>query len=84
MVYFDDIFYSSFLFEIFLTIFFTDNQYSLILGQIDELALNVNITNYNESAYEAQLFIEHQPSVSYIAASKVRVIYLLKFQCITL
>lgn len=32
--------------------------------------LNVNVTNTGESAYEAQLFVEHQESVTYIAASK--------------
>lgn len=39
-----------------------------------ELRLNVNVVNEQDSAYEAQLFIEHQPSVSYIAASKGLVI----------
>lgn len=48
----------------------SDNEYSLILGQSEELRLNVTVTNEQESAYEAQLFVEHQPSVTYIAASK--------------
>uniref|UniRef100_A0A1B0DL82 Uncharacterized protein n=1 Tax=Phlebotomus papatasi TaxID=29031 RepID=A0A1B0DL82_PHLPP len=45
-----------------------DNQYTLVLGERDELQLNVTVTNQEDSAYEAQLFIQHQPSVSYIAA----------------
>lgn len=36
--------------------------------------MNVSLTNEQDSAYEAQLFIEHQPSVTYIAASKGNVI----------
>lgn len=44
------------------------------MGQSDELHLNVTVTNEQESAYEAQLFIEHQKSVTYIAASKGQVI----------
>lgn len=46
----------------------------MILGQSDELRLNVSVTNEQESAYEAQLFVEHQRSVTYIAASKGQVI----------
>lgn len=34
----------------------------------------MTVTNEQDSAYEAQLFVEHQPSVSYIAASKGPVI----------
>lgn len=45
-----------------------------MLGDVDELHLNVNVKNDNDSAYEAQLFVEHQPSVTYIAASKGSVI----------
>ncbi|XP_055683424.1 integrin alpha-PS1 isoform X1 [Lutzomyia longipalpis] len=45
-----------------------DNQYTLVLGERDELQLNVMVTNQEDSAYEAQLFILHQQSVSYIAA----------------
>lgn len=44
------------------------------MGQSDELHLNVSVSNEQDSAYEAQLFVEHQPSVSYIAASKGQVI----------
>lgn len=42
----------------------------MVLGQTEELHLNVTVTNEQDSAYESQLFIEHQPSVTYIAASK--------------
>lgn len=42
----------------------------MILGQSDELKLDVSVSNEQDSAYEAQLFIEHQKSVTYIAASK--------------
>lgn len=49
-------------------------EYSLVLGDVDELHLNVTVTNDEDSAYEAQLFVEHQPSVTYIAASKGSVI----------
>lgn len=45
-----------------------------MLGEVDELHLNVTVTNKEDSAYEAQLFVEHQPSVTYIAASKGAVI----------
>lgn len=34
----------------------------------------MSVTNEQDSAYEAQLFVEHQPSVTYIAASKGQVI----------
>lgn len=37
---------------------------------MDELHLNVTVVNEEDSAYEAQLFVEHQSSVTYIAASK--------------
>lgn len=56
------------------TISIADEEYNLILGQSDELRLNVSVVNEQESAYEAQLFVEHQKSVTYIAASKGRVI----------
>lgn len=53
---------------------FADNEYNLILGQSDELHLDVSVRNEQDSAYEAQLFVEHQVSVTYIAASKGQVI----------
>lgn len=46
----------------------------MILGQAEEIHLNVTVTNDQDSAYEAQLFVEHQKSVTYIAASKGQVI----------
>lgn len=45
-----------------------DDEYNLVLGQSKELLLNVTVVNENESAYEAQLFIEHQQTVTYIQA----------------
>lgn len=54
--------------------FFAGDEYSLVLGEVDELHLNVTVTNDQDSAYEAQLFVEHQPSVTYIAASKGSII----------
>ena len=46
----------------------------MVLGQSDELHLNVSVTNQNDSAYEAQLFVEHPPSIAYIAATKGNII----------
>lgn len=54
--------------------FSDDDSYTLILGQAEEIHLNVSVTNEQDSAYEAQLFVEHQPSVTYIAATKGQVI----------
>lgn len=50
------------------------DDYTLVLGQNDELHLNVTVINKNESAYESQLFVQHNSSVSYIGASKGSVI----------
>ncbi|XP_055910132.1 integrin alpha-PS1 isoform X2 [Eupeodes corollae] len=47
-----------------------NDEYALILGERDELRLSVNISNSADSAYESQLFIVHQKSVTYIAALK--------------
>lgn len=41
-----------------------------MLGNKTELELMVNVSNLADSAYEAQVFIEHQKSVSYIATKK--------------
>lgn len=46
------------------------SEYTLILGQTDDVHLEVTVTNQEDSAYEAQVFVKHPPSVSYIAASK--------------
>lgn len=51
-----------------------NGQYNFVLGKSDEIQLNVNVKNLADSAYEAQLFVTHQPSVTYIAASKGSVI----------
>lgn len=53
---------------------YLDNQLTLILGKNDELHLTVLVLNEEDSAYEAQLFVEHQHSVTYIAAIKGQVI----------
>lgn len=47
----------------------TDAGYNMILGQSKELLLNVTVVNEQESAYEAQLFIEHQQTVTFIQAN---------------
>lgn len=47
-----------------------NGQYTFVLGKSDEIQLNVNVKNHADSAYEAQLYVIHQPSVTYIAASK--------------
>ncbi|CAH0585673.1 unnamed protein product [Chrysodeixis includens] len=47
-----------------------DNQtYSLTLGQEEEIKLSIAVDNYGESAYEAQLFVTHPPSLHYIAVN---------------
>ncbi|XP_016838421.1 integrin alpha-PS1 isoform X2 [Nasonia vitripennis] len=43
------------------------NYYELLLGESEELTVDVNVTNVGESAYEAQLFLVHSPSLNYIA-----------------
>lgn len=53
---------------------YIENEYVLVLGELEEIRLNVTVTNSKESAYETQLFIEHQPSISYIASVKGSVI----------
>ncbi|KAH8305354.1 hypothetical protein KR044_007773, partial [Drosophila immigrans] len=47
-----------------------DGKYDFILGNKTELEVTVDVSNLADSAYEAQLFIEHQASVSYIATKK--------------
>lgn len=48
----------------------TSGQYTLVLGQTDDLHLDVTVTNQEDSAYEAQVFVRHPVSVSYISAVK--------------
>ncbi|XP_014485304.1 PREDICTED: integrin alpha-PS1 isoform X2 [Dinoponera quadriceps] len=42
--------------------------YELLLGEREEIVVEVNVANIGESAYEAQLFIVHSQSLSYIAS----------------
>ncbi|XP_057322797.1 integrin alpha-PS1 isoform X1 [Microplitis mediator] len=44
------------------------NFYELLLGEVEEVVVDVNTVNIGESAYEAQLFISHSPSLNYIAS----------------
>ncbi|XP_076754708.1 multiple edematous wings [Xylocopa sonorina] len=44
------------------------NYYELLLGEREELVVDVNVSNVGESAYEAQLFIVHSQSLNYIAS----------------
>ncbi|XP_014210649.1 integrin alpha-PS1 [Copidosoma floridanum] len=46
------------------------NYYELLLGESEELVVDVNVTNVGESAYEAQLFLVHSPSLSYIGTKQ--------------
>lgn len=46
-----------------------NGQYNFVLGKSDEIQLNVNVKNLADSAYESQLYIIHQQSVTYIAAA---------------
>ncbi|KAL5276903.1 ITGA7 family protein [Megaselia abdita] len=43
-----------------------ETWYSLMLGEKNEIRVNINITNRADSAYESQLFVVHQASVSYV------------------
>lgn len=42
--------------------------YELLLGEKEEIVVEVNVANIGESAYEAQLFIVHSQSLNYIAS----------------
>ncbi|XP_060803128.1 integrin alpha-PS1 [Amyelois transitella] len=44
-------------------------SYSLTLGEEEEVKLAVKVDNYGDSAYEAQLFVQHSPTLHYIAAN---------------
>ncbi|CAG9561864.1 unnamed protein product [Danaus chrysippus] len=44
-------------------------SYALTLGQEEEIKLSISVDNYGESAYEAQLFVQHHASLHYIAAN---------------
>ncbi|XP_041979376.1 integrin alpha-PS1 isoform X2 [Aricia agestis] len=43
--------------------------YALTLGQEEEIKLTIHVDNNGESAYEAQLFVNHHSSLHYIAAN---------------
>ncbi|GBP30999.1 Integrin alpha-PS1 [Eumeta japonica] len=47
----------------------TEDTYTLTLGQDEEIKLVVYVDNLGESAYEAQLFIQHDANLHYIAAN---------------
>ncbi|XP_067213490.1 integrin alpha-PS1 isoform X4 [Linepithema humile] len=44
------------------------NFYELLLGEREEIVVEVNVVNVGESAYEAQLFIVHSQNLNYIAS----------------
>ncbi|XP_026762048.2 integrin alpha-PS1 isoform X2 [Galleria mellonella] len=46
-----------------------DKSYALILGEEEEIKLAVDVNNNGDSAYEAQLFVQHSPNLHYIAAN---------------
>ncbi|XP_065345499.1 integrin alpha-PS1 isoform X2 [Cloeon dipterum] len=41
-------------------------QWELLLGELEEVVVNVTIYNHGESAYESQLFLTHPSGLSYI------------------
>ncbi|KAL1463065.1 hypothetical protein WDU94_014855 [Cyamophila willieti] len=49
-----------------------DGYYELLLGQHQEVTLNISASNQGESAYEAQLFVSHHAHLSYIGQEKQR------------
>ncbi|XP_059052225.1 integrin alpha-PS1 isoform X2 [Achroia grisella] len=46
-----------------------DKSSTLILGEEEEIKLAIDVNNYGDSAYEAQLFVQHSPNLHYIAAN---------------
>ncbi|KAM3965312.1 LOW QUALITY PROTEIN: multiple edematous wings [Aphomia sociella] len=44
-------------------------SYALTLGEEEEIKLAIDVNNYGDSAYEAQLFVQHSPNLHYIAAN---------------
>lgn len=42
--------------------------YELLLGEREELIVDISVTNEGESAYEAQLFVSHSAGLNYIAS----------------
>nr|XP_036220960.1 integrin alpha-PS1 isoform X2 [Bactrocera oleae] len=66
----DDICESNLILNAELDLNMENDNYALILGEKNETRVNVNVLNKADSAYETQLFVVHQKSVSYIAASR--------------
>ncbi|XP_054088333.1 integrin alpha-PS1 isoform X2 [Zeugodacus cucurbitae] len=66
----DDICESNLILNAELDLKMENDNYALILGEKNETRVNVNVLNKADSAYETQLFVVHQKSVSYIAASR--------------
>lgn len=50
------------------------DEFDLILGKRNEIHLKATVTNEQDSAYEAQLFILHPKTVTYIATSKSTIV----------
>lgn len=48
------------------------SYYELLLGQHQEVHLNISVHNFKEAAYEAQLFIAHHPRLSYISLQEAK------------
>lgn len=63
----------------FFLLFLENGEYALVVGEVDELRINLNVTNFADSAYESQLFIVHQKSVNYISSVKGVKIYTIGF-----
>ncbi|KAI4457290.1 integrin alpha [Holotrichia oblita] len=53
-----------------LTVLENEDIFVLNLGEIEEIILQVNVSNFGESAYETELYINHSKSLSYIALDK--------------
>lgn len=50
---------------------FLDDHYILKLGQNNEFRLSINVSNVDEPAYEAQVFVIHHPDVKFISVTNV-------------
>lgn len=44
-----------------------NNEYIWTLGANQELEVEMTVTNQGDPAYETHLYVEHHPSLSYIA-----------------
>lgn len=45
-------------------------MFLLNLGDVEEIILQVNVSNTGESAYETELYINHSETLSFIALEK--------------